>query len=109
MKKQIYNKGISSPPPATETSLCMKTWAEAWSALEKTCCHRQGILQLGNPLSAFALERHGQKIHVINCHNFSVVATGGGQEPQYKGGGVWEAKVNTSTSWMGTNVTGRVG
>jgi hypothetical protein len=73
-------------PPVQDTSVCMKTWANAQPALEESCCHRQGIPGLGDPLLAFTLQRHGQKIYVINCHNFCLAAAEGGREHQYAGG-----------------------
>jgi hypothetical protein len=70
-----------------KTGMCMKTWIDVQPALDESCCCRHGTPRLGNQLSVFALERHGQNIHVINCHNFSLVAAVCSREHQYVGWG----------------------
>ncbi len=81
MNKQIGIYIFKDPPRplAPETGLCKKTWAIP----EGELLSQTGIPWLGNLLSAFAMESHGQKIHVVNCLNFSLVAADGSQERQY--------------------------
>jgi hypothetical protein len=90
---------------APKTSLCMTTWGQ--------CLANAGgelLSQKGGPTARQSVVgiRRGTKwtkIHVINCHIFSLVAENASMQGEDRGKLRWKS----TTSLMGTNVTGRVG
>jgi hypothetical protein len=103
MNKQIYNYGDQKP------FFVWKHGPTLGQCTRSAVVTDMGITGLGNPLSAFAMERHGQKIHVINYCNFSLAAAVDSWGCQYAGGDSGRPKWKTTTSLIGTNVTGGVG